>query len=138
MSSGPLLTILALPLTWMSSAYEQWRQDREWLTKRQDTEVRLAVFEGRYNVLVANTREVQSANRAAKHEILHHMQMFHDVCAQRDGLFEDVAALRELLTRIRAWDMMDVADDGTFWREQIDIALEAHDGIKSTFKRPIR
>lgn len=36
----------------------------------------------------------------------------------------EVEALRALLLRIRAWDMMDTATDGAFWRREIDAALK--------------
>lgn len=39
---------------------------------------------------------------------------------------EYMAPLADLLMRLRAWDMMDVAADGPYWRKQIDAAI----GIK--------
>ena len=43
--------------------------------------------------------------------------------ADHDRLVAKAQALRDLLTRIRQWDMLDVCTDGPFWKREIDAAL---------------
>jgi hypothetical protein len=41
------------------------------------------------------------------------------------ALLDERAALAAMLRRLRAWDMLDVAGDGAYWKREIDAALAA-------------
>lgn len=48
-----------------------------------------------------------------------------DLAAQLEAASKDAERYRDLLARIRQWDMLDVADDGRYWKKEIDAALRA-------------
>ncbi len=44
--------------------------------------------------------------------------------ADVSALLNERDALSAMLRRIRAWDMLDVAGDGAYWKREIDAALD--------------
>ena len=90
-------------------ATEAWMHARRDLERAASPDAILALLDER-DALVRERDAVLAANRDC---LLH----FDALKAERD-------ALAAMLRRIRAWDMLDVAGDGAYWKREIDAALD--------------
>lgn len=66
-------------------------------------------------------RYAAAKNQREQHDYLYAMP------AVLEGLLEQLEAMRDVLVRLRQWDVLNLdpgsGDDGPYWREQIDRVL---------------